>query len=106
MTTPPVPSPQLFFETASAYQRTAALRAAVDLDVFTAIARGANDADTIAQQCEAAPRGIRILCDTLATIGFLIKEDGRYRLTPDSAVFLDRRSMAYVGTTLEFICSA
>ena len=37
----PPPSPELFFETSLAFQRTAALRAAVELDLFTAVAAGA-----------------------------------------------------------------
>ncbi len=99
------PSPQLFFDTATAYQRTAALKAAVELDVFTAIAEGADDAAAIAARCQAAPRGVRILCDYLTILGFLTKEDGRLRLTVDSAIFLDRRSPAFMGSVLDFICS-
>ncbi len=34
------PSPELFFDTITAYQKTAALKAAVDLNLFTAIGRG------------------------------------------------------------------
>lgn len=37
---PPGPSPALFFDTVNAYQRTEALRAAVELDLFTHIAAG------------------------------------------------------------------
>jgi ubiquinone/menaquinone biosynthesis C-methylase UbiE len=97
------PSPELFFQTVNAYQRTAALKAAVELDVFTAIGEGARTARELAARCETAERGMRILCDYLVVIGFLTKEDGRYGLTPDSAVFLDRRSQAYMGGTLEFL---
>lgn len=99
------PSPVLFFETANAYQRTAALRAAVDLELFTAIGEGARSPETLAPRCRASERGIRILCDYLTIIGFLTKEDGRYSLTPDSAFFLDKRSPAYVGGALKFLSS-
>jgi len=34
------PSPEIVFETFTAFQRTATLKAAVDLDVFTAIGEG------------------------------------------------------------------
>lgn len=100
------PSPQLFLEAANAYQRTAAIQAAVELDVFTAIAEGTGEVDDLAERCAAAPRGVRILCDYLTILGFLTKQDGRYGLTRDSAVFLDRRSPAYLGTILDFIGSA
>jgi len=99
------PSPEHFFETANAYQRSAALKAAVELDIFTAIGEGRADAASVAAACGASERGVRILCDYLVVIGFLTKEGGRYGLTRDSAVFLDRRSPAYMGGTLEFLLS-
>lgn len=97
------PSPELFFQTASAYQRPAALKAAVDLDLFTALGEGQKTAQELAAACEAPERGVRILCDYLVILGFLTKADGRYALTQDSAVFLNRHSPAYMGGTLEFL---
>lgn len=104
----PEPSPALFFETINAYQKTASLRAAIDLDVFTAIGEGAKTAKALAQRCAASERGMRILCDYLVVIGFLIKEKlepPTYALTPDSATFLDRRSPAYLATSVKFLNS-
>lgn len=97
------PTPQLFFQTANAYQRTQALKAAVELDLFTAIGLGKDTVDTLAQRCGAAERGVRILADYLTIQGFLTKEGSRYKLTPDSALFLDRRSPAYMGSVLGFL---
>ena len=99
------PSPELFFQTANAYQRSAAIKAAVELDVFTAIGEGKQTAEEIAARCQTSERGMRILCDYLVIMGFLTKEGGRYKLTQDSAIFLDRRSPAYMGGTLEFLLS-
>jgi ubiquinone/menaquinone biosynthesis C-methylase UbiE len=99
----PQPSPELFFDTVNSYQRPAALKAAIELDVFTALGEGRQTVQELAAHCKAAERGIRILCDYLVIIGFLTKEGGRYSLTPDSAAFLDRRSPAYMGGTLEFL---
>jgi hypothetical protein len=52
-------SPVLFFDTVSAHQRTAALKAAVDLDIFTAIQEGARTARSIAdvRGCLSAASG-------------------------------------------------
>jgi ubiquinone/menaquinone biosynthesis C-methylase UbiE len=97
------PSPERFFETVNAYQRPAALKAAIELDLFTALGEGPKTAAELATQSGASERGVRILCDYLVIMGFLTKEDGRYHLTQDSAVFLDRRSPAYMGGTLEFL---
>lgn len=101
----PAPSPILFFETVNAYQRTAAIKAAIELDVFTHIAEGKQSPREIAEASEADERGMRILCDTLTVMGFLLKQDERYQLTPDSALFLDRRSPAFLGGATEFLLS-
>ena len=99
------PSPILFFQTINAYQRTEALKAAIELDVFTAIGEGNTTADKIAERCKASERGTRILCDFLTIMGFLTKEGDRYGLTQDSAIFLDKRSAAYLGGTIEFMAT-
>jgi ubiquinone/menaquinone biosynthesis C-methylase UbiE len=99
------PSPQLFFQTMNAYQRTEALKAAIELEVFTAIGEGNTTAARISERCKAAQRGIRILCDYLTIMGMLTKENDQYALTLDSAVFLDKRSPAYIGGAVEFLGS-
>lgn len=101
----PQPSPQLFFSTINAYQKTEALKAAIELEVFTAIGEGNSAAADIAKRCGASERGTRILCDFLCIMGFLTKEGSAYALTLDSSVFLDRRSPAYMGGAVEFIGS-
>jgi 2-polyprenyl-3-methyl-5-hydroxy-6-metoxy-1,4-benzoquinol methylase len=100
---PHSPSPALFFDTVNAFERTEALRAAIELDLFTLMASGRRTADELATGCGASPRGVRILADYLTIIGFLCKHDGGYELTPDAAVFLDRNSPAYLGGTLDFL---
>jgi ubiquinone/menaquinone biosynthesis C-methylase UbiE len=97
------PSPQLIFETLLAYQRSAALRAAIELDVFRAVGDGPGDVASIARACSASERGIRILCDYLTIIGFLAKHERRYSHTPTSAVFLDPRSPACVASIAKFL---
>jgi ubiquinone/menaquinone biosynthesis C-methylase UbiE len=98
-------SPVLFFDTINAYQRTEAIKAAIELDIFTAIGEGRETAKEIAERCQASERGARILCDFLTVIGFLTKKEHRYGLTPDSAMFLDKRSPAYIGGAMEFLLS-
>jgi SAM-dependent methyltransferase len=100
-----MPSPEHFFRSVNAYQLTRALKGAIDLDVFTAIAEGKTTAKTLAESRQASERGMRILCDFLAVTGFLTKAGGDYGLTPDSAMFLDRRLPYYVGDSVEFLLS-
>lgn len=99
------PSPQLFFQTINAHQQTEALKAAIELEVFTAIGEGNKTAADIAKRVGAAERGVRILCDFLTILGMLTKQNNEYALTLDSSVFLDRRSPAYLGGATEFLCN-
>ncbi|MGN6545511.1 MAG: methyltransferase, partial [Aureliella sp.] len=105
MSTDKQPSPALVFDTITAYHRTEALRAAVELDLFTHIASGLDTPEAIASACQASPRGIRILADFMTIVGFLSKRDERYKLTAEAAAFLDRRSPAYMGQVAEFLLS-
>jgi ubiquinone/menaquinone biosynthesis C-methylase UbiE len=99
------PSPELFFETLNAYQRTEALKAAIELNLFTAIGERAETAEALARRCRASERGMRILCDYLVVIGFLTKDGQSYSNTPDSAAFLDEHSPAYLATAVKFLAS-
>lgn len=99
------PSPDLFFDTLTAYQKTAALKAALDLNLFTILADGPATSEQLAVKCSAAPRGVRILCDYMTVNGFLAKSGDTYSLTRDSAVFLNRKSPAYAGDAADFLLS-
>lgn len=99
------PTPELFFRSVNAFQLTQALKGAIELDIFTAIAEGATTPKALAEKRQASERGMRILCDYLTITGFLTKANGAYSLTPDSATFLDRRLPSYVGGSVEFLLS-
>jgi len=86
-----------------AHHRTAALKAAVDLDIFSAVGEGPGDVASIARYCKASERGTRILCDFLVINGVLAKENGRYKHTPLSATFLDPRSPACLASIAQFL---
>src|ERR1700758_891598 len=63
------PTPERFFNAINAYEQTEAMKAAVELEIFTAIDEGNTTAATIAKRCEAAERGVRTLCDFLTIHG-------------------------------------
>jgi len=96
-------TPGLVFEMLNAHQRTAALKAAIELDIFRAVGEGPGDLASIARHCSASERGIRILCDFLTICGVLTKADGRYRHTPTSAAFLDPRSPSSLASIAQFL---
>jgi ubiquinone/menaquinone biosynthesis C-methylase UbiE len=97
------PSPQLFFDTINSFHKTAALKAAIDLGLFTTIGDTPATAAEIAARCRCPERGIRILSDYLAILGFLTKNGLRYALTADTACFLDQQSPAYCGSSVQFL---
>ena len=100
-----MPAPDRVFDLLNAYQRTAALKAAIELDLFTPIGDGADTVPAIAQHCKASERGIRILCDYLSIGGLLTKSGNRYQLAPDAAAFLSKKSPAYLGSIAGFLGS-
>ena len=89
----------------TAFQMSAAYKAAVELGLFTKIAEGNNTTAKLASACGAAERGIRILADTLTVVGLISKQNGEYSLTDVSAAFLDKHSQMYLGSCVEFIMS-
>jgi O-methyltransferase domain/Dimerisation domain len=99
----PKPDPGIIFDSLNAYQRSAALKTAIELDLFTEIARGNRNTDAIAKAVGASTRGVRILCDYLVICRFLAKDGKEYSLTLDSATFLDRNSPAYFGSVATFL---
>jgi hypothetical protein len=96
-------SPDRFIDNVFAYQRTAAVKAAIELDLFSAIGAGADSVETLAAKVNASPRGVRILSDYLTVQELLIKDGQRYRLTPSSSVFLDKRSPACMASVVDFL---
>jgi 2-polyprenyl-3-methyl-5-hydroxy-6-metoxy-1,4-benzoquinol methylase len=99
------PSLELLWDSFTAYQRTAALKAAIEHDVFSEIAAGATTVEALAERTHAAPRGLRPLLGRLVADGFLQRTGDRYALSPTSAAFLDRNAPSYVGSAIEFIAS-
>jgi len=99
------PNPANIFKAISSFQLTFAIQAAIELDVFTAIAEGAHTASAIAQRCDASERGIRILCDYLTINGLLHKNESNYSNTVDTGTFLVKGHPAYMGGTIEFLLS-
>lgn len=97
------PTPEHIFNTLGAYQQTFALRAAIELDIFSAIADGATDLAALATKTGAAERGLQTLCNYMTVLGFLTKQGTNYALSQESSIFLNRRSPAYMGSISAFL---
>ncbi|MEO7674560.1 MAG: class I SAM-dependent methyltransferase [Pyrinomonadaceae bacterium] len=96
-------TPDLIFYTLTGFHRSAALKTAIELDIFSKIGGGMTSAAAIADSAGAAERGVRILCDSLGAMGFLTKDGANYGLCDASAQFLDKNSRSYLGGAAEFL---
>ena len=76
---------------ASAYYGSAVLFAALELDLFTALARAADPtASALAAELGADPRGLELLLNGAVAVGLLTKSGERFALTEASAASLVR----------------
>ncbi|MDO8434851.1 MAG: class I SAM-dependent methyltransferase [Candidatus Binatus sp.] len=79
-----------------AFQTTAVLAAALELDVFSAIGSGKRTSVEIASATNSQVRGMERLLDTLTSLKYLKKTHNRYGLEPIAATFLVRESPMYM----------
>ena len=99
------PDPAWLIEEFRAFERSLALRTAIEMDLFTQISAGANTIRALASACRAAERGLRALCDYLTVQGHLAKRGTRYSLTLNSRLYLTTASPAYLGSAVKFLAS-
>ena len=77
--------------------KVAVLKTAMELDVFTNIARGYHFLEEIAAELQCSVRGMRVLLDALCPLGLLHKSGGAYALTPTSEAYLVQGAPSYCG---------
>jgi SAM-dependent methyltransferase len=98
------PTPDRIVDLAYAFWQSKALLSAVELGVFTSLAEGPLDLETLTARTGLHPRGARDFFDALAALGLLRRDaQGRYGNQPDTDQFLDRRKPTYVGALLEHL---
>src|ERR1700739_229012 len=78
-----------------------ALLSAVEMEVFTELAKHPEDLETLTGRLGLHPRSARDFLDALVALGFLQRRDGQYCNTPSTDLFLDKRKPSYVGGVLE-----
>jgi len=81
------------------------LLSAIELGLFTELANGALDADTLRDRLSLHPRSVGDFLDTLVSLGMLQRKGNRYTNTPETNRFLDQNKPSYVGGMLE-MCNA
>ncbi|MEA2953800.1 MAG: hypothetical protein QOJ96_3320 [Alphaproteobacteria bacterium] len=77
------------------------LLSAIELGVFTELARAPADADTLGAQLKLHRRAARDFFDALVALGMLERNGAQYSNTPPTDFFLDRAKPSYIGGILE-----
>ncbi|MCZ6878888.1 MAG: methyltransferase [Acidobacteria bacterium] len=77
------------------------LLSAIELGVFSELAKGEQDAETLTQRLHIHSRSGGDFFDALVALGMLKRKDGRYSNTPETEQFLDRSKPSYMGGMLE-----
>jgi hypothetical protein len=96
------PTPEQILQTGLAFWPSKTLLSAVELGVFTELGSGPLDLDALTQRLGIHRRSARDFLDTLVALGFLTRsDDGAYRNTPETDLFLDRKKPSYIGGFLE-----
>jgi SAM-dependent methyltransferase len=98
-------SPAKIMQLGTAFWGSKTLLSAVELGLFTELARGPLDAKALAGRLQLHPRSARDFFDTLVALGLLKRVGSRYANTPETALFLDRKKPSYIGGILE-MCNA
>ncbi|WP_442873063.1 methyltransferase [Aurantimonas sp. A3-2-R12] len=78
-----------------------ALLSAVELGVFSVLAKAPADLPTLQRKLGLHQRASRDFLDALVALGVLDRENGVYRNAPDADLFLDKAKPSYVGGMLE-----
>jgi len=96
------PTPEAIMQLATAFWASKTLLSAVELGLFSElVSAGPLDADALRERLGLHPRSARDFFDALVALGMLEREDGCYRNTPETELFLDRTKPSYVGGLLE-----
>jgi hypothetical protein len=94
-------SPERILQTGLAFWPSKTLLSAIELGVFTELARGPEDFEALRTRLGLHPRSARDFFDTLVALGFLSRTGDRYANTLETDLFLDRNKPSYVGGVLE-----
>ena len=78
-----------------------ALLSAVELGVFTELAKEPLDAKMLAERLRLHPRSARDFFDALVVLGMLYRNRSKYTNTTETDFFLDRAKPSYMGGILE-----
>ena len=97
----PQPQPDHILQVGLGFWASKTLLSAVELDVFTELAKHPADLETLQGRLGLHQRSARDFFDALVALKFLERRNGRYYNTPSTDFFLDKRKPSYIGGILE-----
>ncbi|WP_457651234.1 methyltransferase [Rhodocaloribacter sp.] len=99
--------PGRIMQTATAFWASKVLLTAVEFDLFTTLGDGTMTAPQLGDALGLHPRGTYDFFDALVALKFLDREgdepEGRYENTLETAAFLDKNSLSYIGGLPEML---
>lgn len=95
------PTPDAILELTLAFWGSKTLLSAVELGLFTELAKGPKDKDVLRVSMGINERSVEDFLDALVALGMLDRKAGKYRNTPETDLFLDRNKPTYIGGVLE-----
>jgi hypothetical protein len=99
--------PGHIMQTATAFWASKVLLTAVEFDLFSVLGDGSMTAKQLGERLELHRRGTYDFFDALVALNFLDRDgdgpEGRYKNTPSTAAFLDRKSPTYIGGMPEML---
>src|SRR5512145_449373 len=94
-------SPDRIMQLGFGFWGSKTLLSAIELGLFTELAKGPLDEKALTKRLNLHPRSARDFFDALVALGMLKRTGTRYANTPETALFLDRAKPSYVGGMLE-----
>jgi len=95
------PTPDSILQIGMGFWASKTLLSAVEMEVFTELAKGPEELKSLSGRLGLHPRSARDFLDTLVALGLLERTNGMYSNTPSTDVFLDKKKPSYIGGILE-----
>ena len=95
------PTPDSILQVGLGFWASKVLLSAVEMELFTDLAKGPQSLESIQGLQGLNPRSARDFLDALVALGFLLRAGGKYSNTPATDIFLDKNKPSYVGGILE-----
>lgn len=95
------PSPEQIMQIGLGFWASKTLLSAVEMGVFTELAKKPEDLETLRGRLGLHPRAAHDFLDALTALGLLQRADGKYSNTPATDLYLDKHKPSYIGGILE-----